>query len=340
MRYDELQQKRLLLVTVGLVLCATLFVIDISVGSSGMGFIDVLRTLFFPERSTDMEVLIIHNLRLPPTLMAIVVGAALGLAGSAMQTILDNPMAEPYTLGISSASGFGAALCIITGLTLTALGAMAVPLFAFIFSMVACIVIYTVARFRSSDKSTILLTGIAVFFTFQALLSTSQLLANGNQLSEIMFWMFGSMTRVEMDQITLVIVVLVISTFILLRNAWKFTAMRLGDSHAMSLGVDITKIRRSTLIVVSVLTSVAVCFVGTIGFIGLIAPHISRFLVGEDHRYFMPMSMIVGAIILSLANMMSKIVADPMVFPIGILTSLIGIPFFFYLVITRRGLGS
>ncbi len=332
--------KRKLYLLAAIAICVFVFFIDLTVGSSGISILDAITTLFMPGQATAMQRLVVLDIRLPATLMAIAVGMSLALAGSVMQTILDNPMAEPYTLGISSSAGFGAALVIVSGVAATGAGMLYVSVGAFGFSMIACMVIYLVARFRSSDKTTILLTGIAIFFTFQALLSTSQLLANGNQLSEIVFWLFGSLANSTTDQFFVVLVILGASTVIFLANSWKYTALKLGDSHASSLGVDVTRLRRFTLIVVSILTSTAVCFVGTIGFIGLISPHIARFLVGEDHRYYIPLSMLVGAIVLILANMFSKVVIAPAIFPIGILTSFIGIPFFFYLVLSKRRFAS
>ncbi|MBR2255662.1 MAG: iron ABC transporter permease [Candidatus Methanomethylophilaceae archaeon] len=339
--YDRLIGMRKLYLVVAVAVCVLAFFVDLTVGSSGMSVIDAVRTLIVPDQMTAMDRLIIFDIRLPATVMAVAVGMSLALAGSVMQTILDNPMAEPYTLGISSSAGFGAALMIVVGSSAVgAIGMVSISAGAFACSMLACLVIYAVARFRSSDKSTILLTGIAIFFMFQALLSTMQLLANSNQLSEIVFWMFGSLARCSLPQGGAVILVLSISFLIFLFSSWKYTALKLGDAYASSLGVDVARLRRMTLIVVSVLTSVAVCFVGTIGFIGLIAPHISRFLVGEDHRYYIPMSMAVGAIILIAANMLSKVVMSPAIFPVGILTSFIGIPFFFYLVLSRRRFAS
>lgn len=338
--YVSQSRKRVLYLFVTAVICVALFLIDLTVGSSGMSLKDAIETLILPNRATAMQRLIVYDIRLPATVMALLVGMGLALAGSVMQTILDNPMAEPYTLGISSSAGFGAALVIVSGITAAGSGMLYVSVGAFVFSMIACTIIYFVARFKSSDKSTILLTGIAIYFMFQALLSTMQLLANGNQLSEIVFWTFGSLSRANLDQASLVLIVLIVSAVVFLSNSWKYTAMKLGDIHASSLGVDVPKLRRMTLVVVSVLTSVCVCFVGTIGFIGLISPHIARFLVGEDHRYYIPMSMLVGAIVMVVANMFSKVVNDPAIFPVGILTSLIGIPFFFYLVLSGRRFAS
>lgn len=338
--YAALSRRRAIFLFAAMAVCIVLFFIDLTVGSSGMSLKDAVATLVLPSRATAMQRLIVFDIRLPATVMALLVGMGLALAGSVMQTILDNPMAEPYTLGISSSAGFGAALVIVSGITAAGYGMVYVSVGAFVFSMIACTIIYFVARFKSADKSTILLTGIAIFFMFQALLSTMQLLANGNQLSEIMFWTFGSLTRANLDQASLVLIVLVVSVVILLSNSWRYTAMKLGDIHASSLGVDVPRLRRMTLVVVSVLTSVCVCFVGTIGFIGLISPHIARYLVGEDHRYYIPMSMLVGAIVMVVANMFSKVVNDPAIFPVGILTSFIGIPFFFYLVLSGRRFAS
>jgi iron complex transport system permease protein len=270
------------------------------------------------------------------TLMAMVVGASLGIAGVQMQTILGNPLASPYTLGFSAAAGFGAAVIILFEFQLPVFAELTVPVAAFASAALACGLIYSFAHLRGITAEIMILAGIATMFLFQSLQSLIQYMASPEILQEIVFWLFGSMLKASWFSIAVSASILVFSISLLIRDTWKLTALRMGDDRARSLGVDVHRLRLKVFAIVSLLTAGAVAFVGTIGFVGLVAPHIARMLVGEDQRILMPMSGIIGAIVMVGASVVSKLVSPGAVVPIGIVTAVIGVPFLFALILARK----
>ncbi len=317
--------------------CVLTTIIDISVGPSGLTLGEIVEALFAPADASPAAQVILWDLRLPTALLALAVGAALGIAGAEMQTILANPLASPYTLGVSAGAGFGAALAIVLGVgVLPFAGEYLVPVNAFAFALLTCLAIYFLGTIRGVSSETMILAGIALLFLFHSLLAFLQYLASEEALQAIVFWLFGSLAKATWPKVGMVAAVVAVVLPLLLRDCWKLTALKLGDERARSLGVHVERLRLRVFLTVSVLTAAAVCFVGTIGFVGLIAPHIARMLVGEDQRHFLPVAALCGALILSTASTASKLVIPGALFPIGILTSLMGIPFFLYLVIRGR----
>lgn len=312
---------------------AILMVADILIGPAFLAVGDVLRVLVLPKAAADPTVyVIVHELRLPMTLMAMIVGASLGIAGAEMQTILGNPLASPYTLGFSAAAGFGAALIILSGFELPLIPRLTVPVAAFIAACLACGLVYGFAQMRGMTAEVMVLAGIATLFLFQSLQSLVQYLAAPEVLQEIVFWLFGSMLKASWLSVAVSGTILIIALGILAPDVWKLTALRLGDGRARSLGVNVPRLRLRVFLVVSLLTAGAVSFVGTIGFVGLVAPHIARMLVGEDQRLLIPMAAIMGAIIMASASIVSKLLSPGAVIPIGIVTAVIGVPFLFALI--------
>jgi iron complex transport system permease protein len=196
--------------------------------------------------------------------------------------------------------------------------------------------VYLVAKLKNGTAGTIVLAGIALSFMFHSLVSLLQYFASENELQAIVFWLFGSLIKATWLKLGITTLVLVLITPWFIVNAWKLTALRLGDHKAKSLGMQVDRLRLRVLIFSSILTAIAVCFVGSIGFIGLVAPHLSRMLVGEDQRFFLPFSALSGAFLLSAASVVSKLIIPGVIFPIGIITSLIGIPFFLSMIITKK----
>ena len=325
--------RRAVVSLIGVALLAVSFSADVATGPAMLPIDAVLRSLV-GQGGDPMLDAIVHNLRLPIALMAVVVGATLGISGAIMQTILNNPLASSYTLGISAGAGFGAALAILIGGALPLPENWAIPLAAFAFAGVACTLVGSVGRMRGATPELLILAGIACLFLFQALLSLLQFLASPEALQQIVFWLFGSLLRSTMGKAAIVACVLAAALPPLLKDAWRLTALKLGDERARALGVRVDTLRLRAFVVVSLLTGAAVAFVGTIGFIGLVAPHIARMLVGEDQRHMLPVSAVFGALLLSLASVVSKLILPGTVFPIGIITALIGVPFFGWLVLT------
>ncbi|WDR02836.1 iron ABC transporter permease [Devosia algicola] len=328
------RRKLIILGLMALALCLS-FAIDLAWGPAHYGLDQVIIALFDPGAVSDQVRTVVWDIRLPVAVMAIVVGAALSLAGAQMQTILANPLASPFTLGISAAASFGAGLAIVTSVPLLPVAAsLIVPANAFVAALGATLFIYLISQARGVSVQTIVLLGIALVFTFNALLAFLQFLASEQALSAVVFWTMGSLAKATWPKIAVTLAVLLIALPLFARNAWALTAIRLGDDKAASFGVNVRRIRLETMLMVSLLTSVPVSFVGTIGFVGLVGPHIARMILGEDQRFFLPGSVLAGALLLSLTSIVSKSIIPGVVFPIGIITALVGVPFFFSLIIT------
>lgn len=315
------------------------FVLDIATGPSLLHPQEVVRALAgllgLPVEVEPTTEVIVTGLRLPIALMAVVVGAGLGMGGAEMQTLLNNQMASPYTLGMAAAAGLGAALVLFfDGFGLP--HGVIVPLGAFVFCMLAASSLFALASVRHIGPGQLILAGIALLFLFQSLLSLVQFLATPELSQQILFWLFGSLTKANWVSVSIISAVTLSCFVLLMKDAWKLTALRLGESRAVSLGINVGRLRIKTLVLVALMTGTATSFVGVIGFIGLVAPNIARMLVGEDQRFFLPMSLLVGALILSTASILSKVLVPGALFPVGILTALIGVPFFFWLIMVKR----
>ena len=336
--YKKHSYRRIIFILIGLLICTVSFITDVIVGPASLTLRDVwLAVMQSPEVSKNADV-IIWSIRLPTAVMALLVGASLGIAGVGMQTILDNPLSSPYTLGISAGAGFGASLVVVIGLSsLEFLGEFMVPFGAFVFAGLTSFFIYSINKIKNFSSETMILAGIGMMFLFQALQSLMQYMATPEALQNIVFWTMGSLTKANWLSISIVLVALLVMLPLMMRESWRLTALKLGDEKASGLGVNVEHLRVKIFLFISIITAVAVSFVGTIGFIGIVGPHIARMLVGEDQRYFLPLSAVCGMVILSLASIASKMLIPGAMFPIGIVTAIIGVPFFFSLVLTRKG---
>ncbi|ELW9233128.1 iron ABC transporter permease [Proteus mirabilis] len=325
------------LMILGGVLCSVL-ILDFTLGPSGLSLTELWNTLISPETADAGTRVIVWDIRLPYSLMAVVVGMSLGLAGAEMQTILNNPLASPFTLGVSSAAAFGAALAIVLGIGIPGVPAQwFISVNAFIFALLATLLLDFISRWMRVSTSGIILFGIALVFTFNAAVSIMQFIANEDTLQGLVFWTMGSLNRASWDKLYILLVVLVIIFPLSLMNAWKLTALRLGEDRAMSFGINVRRLRLTTLLRISIISALAVAFVGPIGFIGLVAPHIARMTFGEDHRFYLPASALIGALVLSIASLASKNLLSGVIIPVGIVTSLVGIPFFVSIILRHRG---
>lgn len=335
--YGRLIRKRVLVL---LALGATVvvaFIADLVTGPSALSPVDAILGLFDPEGLSAPVRTIIWEVRLPQALLAILVGGALSLAGAEMQTILNNPLASPFTLGVSSAASLGAALAIVLGIGLPGIGnSWIISGNAFLFAFGSVLLLQSLARLRGTGPETLVLFGIAMVFTFNALVALIQFVATQEALQQLVFWSMGSLSRGNWEKLGILALVILVVAPLALLGAWKMTALRLGEDRARSFGVNVARLRFFSLLRVSVLAATSVAFVGTIGFIGLVGPHIARLLVGEDHRFFLPASMLTGAAVMSLSSVASKTIVPGAVMPVGIVTALIGVPFFVALIFFRR----
>jgi iron complex transport system permease protein len=334
--YRRTLRRRLLILVVMAFLCGAAFGLDISTGPSALSLGDVWNGLFAPHRLTPPEVTIIRDVRLPYALMAILVGVSLSLAGAEMQTILNNPLASPFTLGVSSAASFGAALAIVLGLSLPFVSNdWMIPLNAFLCAFASVLLLEALARSRAAGVEGVVLFGIALVFTFNALVALIQFVASQEALSQLVFWSMGSLGRSTWTNLTVLAAIVLIATPFSMQAANAMTALRLGEDRARSFGIDVRRLRFQSLLRISALAATSVAFVGTIGFIGLVGPHIARLLLGEDHRFLLPASMLTGALIMSLASVASKVMIPGVLLPIGIVTSMIGVPVFLALILRK-----
>lgn len=332
------KRRGMILISFGVLLAAS-FVLDIMTGPSMIDASSVIYALLqwagLPFQVDDSTQVIVSNLRLPIALMAIFVGGSLGMGGAEMQTLLNNSMASPYTLGMAAAAGFGAALMLYTG-SLGIDSNIAVPIGAFVFCMLSACFLFALASVRHIGSGQLILAGIALLFLFQSLLSLVQFISSPELSQQILFWLFGSLSKATWTNLAITAAVVMASLFLLLQDSWKLTALKLGEERAKSLGVNIVKLRLKTLLIVAVMTATVTSFVGIIGFIGIVSPNIAKILVGEDQRFFLPLSFLIGAFLLSTASVLSKVIVPGALFPIGIVTAIIGVPFFFWLIIARR----
>jgi len=336
--YKKIILRRFILGGVLLLLLLLSLLLDFTLGPSGISVATLWHTLFDAASADAGTRVIVWDLRLPFALMAVVVGLALGLAGAEMQTILNNPLASPFTLGVSSAASFGAALAIILGVGIPGIpDQWFISVNAFVFALMACFILDGISRWTRVATSGVVLFGIALVFTFNALISILQFVASEDTLQGLVFWTMGSLARASWGKLAILVVVLLIVVPLSLKNAWKLTALRLGEDRAVSFGINVRKLRLTTLLRISIISALTVAFVGPVGFIGLVAPHISRMMFGEDHRFYLPGSMLIGALVLSLASVLSKNIVPGVIIPVGIVTSLVGVPFFLSIIIRHRG---
>ncbi|OCC00661.1 iron ABC transporter permease [Labrys sp. WJW] len=329
-----LQRRRLVIVALALAVVFACF-IDIATGPSGMGLSTVIHGIVSPSAVAPRDLLILWAVRLPVALMAVLVGAALALAGAEMQTILDNPLASPFTTGLSSAGTLGAGLVIVLGISLPWPSSdWLLPASAFVCAFGSALLLKGLSMLREG-RETLVLVGIALFFTFNAVVALLQFVASEQALQQFVFWSLGSLVRADWQRVAMLATVLALVSAFSFRVRHQLTVLKLGSDRARTLGLDVERMRFFALMRISLLTGAAVAFVGAIGFVGLIGPHAARLLVGEDHRLYLPASVLSGALIMSLASVASKSIIPGTLLPIGIVTALIGIPGFLLLVVTR-----
>lgn len=331
------RRKRWLLAGFAILLLFSLL-LDLALGPARYSLEEVVRALLWPDSVAAQVRVVVWEIRMPMALMALVVGAALSLAGAQMQTILNNPLASPFTLGISAAASFGAALGLAFGVKLFPVVAeYVVPLNAFVMAMLSAVLIHLMSMKRGVTAETIVLLGIALVFTFNALLALVQYFATEQAVAAVVFWTMGSLTKATWPKLGITCLVILVTLPIFVRHSWALTALRLGDDKAASFGINVPRLRLQTLVLVSLLAAFPVAFVGTIGFVGLVGPHIARMLIGEDQRFFLPASLLTGALLLSVSSLVSKTLIPGAIFPIGVVTSLIGVPFFISLILGGKG---
>ncbi|MGM0461733.1 MAG: FecCD family ABC transporter permease [Fibrobacterota bacterium] len=314
--------------------------------SCGVGSVKIPLWDIFSGNITAPQGRIIIYSRLPRILTALFAGLGLSLSGAAMQSILRNPLGSPFTLGISHAAAFGAAFSVlvlggmVTGGSAEGImkwvGPYIITFSAFGGAMIATAIIMFVSRVKKASPEIIVLTGVAISSLFTAGTSFMQYFAEDTELAAIVFWTFGDVGRSSWYELYAIIFITLLTLLYFWCNRWNFNALEAGDETAQSLGVSVQRVRLTGMLMASLLTAVVISFLGIIGFVGLVCPHISRKLIGEDYRYLIPFSSITGALLLMAADTVARTVLSPHVIPVAIITSFLGAPVFIYLLVRRK----
>lgn len=307
--------------------------LDLQAGPANLTLQQIVQGICNADSLELRHRIILWDVRLPDALIALAVGAALGLSGIETQTVLNNPLASPFTLGISAFAAFGASIAIVfmPGTQWLAYAAV-LPLCALVAALACGALVLLFSRLTGGARETVVLFGMALFFLGTALTSAMQYVATSEAVDQIVFWTVGDLTKAGWQEVAIVTICFVVILPFSLRHVWVMTLLRAGEAQVQSLGLNMRRIRMWVLLRVSVLCAFAVCFVGAIGFVGLIGPHIARVLLGEDHRFLVPGAALCGALILSLASFLSKALLPGVVIPVGIITSLVGVPIFLALI--------
>ena len=331
------RKKRLIL---GLtVLALLLAVIAMNAGAANTHPLQVLRALLGLEGGTSRVV--VWNIRLPRVVAGVVAGVGLAVAGCVMQTCLRNPLASPFTLGISNAAAFGANLAIVffgagtlhsnTHDAVFIAHPYIVTISAFVFSITAMVLILLLARLRGFSPESVVLAGVAFGSLFAAGSTLVQYFAADVQVAAMVFWTFGDLGRVAWQEVAILCVLTVVALVYFLLHRWDYNALESGEDAAKGLGVPVEQVRFRSMLAASLITAVAVSFMGIIGFIGLIAPQMMRRVLGIDHRFLIPAAAVTGVVLLLFADTLARTLISPVVLPVGAITSFFGAPLFLFI---------
>lgn len=284
----------------------------------------------------EMHRVIIMNIRMPRIVVAILVGMGLSASGAAMQGLFRNPMAEPYVLGMSSGAAAGASAAIVLGMG-GLFGAYGVSAMAFISAVATIFLVYSIAHTEGKvPTETLLLSGIAVGFFLQAAVSFLKLIAPTDALRDVVLWLLGSFAGVTWDDAAIIVLPIFIGLITLFLLARELNAFQFGEETAMHIGIEVELMKRILLTATALITAVAVSTAGIIGFTGLVVPHVARMFVGADQRIQLPVAAVCGGIFLVLADTLARSIAQPAEIPIGIITAVVGAPYFVYLLRRRK----
>lgn len=344
----------------GILLLLLLFVVSISVGAVNIPAGDVLLAiangavdrlngalhLGIPRVGDSVSHkwdAIVWNIRLPQALVAIAAGVGLAVAGVAMQSILRNPLGSPFTLGISNAGAFGAAFSVILlgsgTMQSRVAGAVTIDnpymttIMAFLFCLLATAMILAISRIKGASPEAMVLTGVALSSLFTAGTMFLQFFADDTQLAAVVFWTFGDVGRATWETLGIMALVVAAATIYFAANRWNYNAIDAGDETARGLGVSVERVRLVGMVVAALVSAVIVAFLGVIGFVGLVCPHMVRRLIGDDQRFLIPGSCVMGGILLLVSDTAARLIVAPYVLPVAVLTAFMGAPVFIYLLL-------
>lgn len=336
--YKEKKRKHIVLLVL-IVLFLLFFIIACFVGSSHLSFVSTLKTFFGMGDDTSNRIL--FKIRLPRVLAAIIAGAGLAISGLVMQTTLKNPLASPSTLGVSNASVFGANLAILVFTNAFQNSSLAnnpylVAIFSFVFAMLSILLILELSRIRRFSPTTVVLAGLGLSTLFQAFTTILQYFSSDTSLANAVYWTFGDLGRASYSEDLLMFVVILLAFIVFLFFSNSYNAMLFGDDVASSLGVNLNLIRFVSLFLASLITATTISILGIIGFVGIIAPHIMKRLLGSDHKTLLITSALFGSVLLLFSDTISRILLDGVSLPVGAITSILGAPIFLWIIFSKK----
>ncbi len=339
-------KKRFLIILMG-VAVILLFFVSLMIGSSHMNLLDSIKALFGQGETTNIR--IVQQIRLPRAIAAMVAGAGLSIAGLIMQSTLKNPMASPSTLGVSNAAVFGANVSIVVFAGgffgsggrvdnyIFGANPFATSSIALIFALISTLLILLLCRIRSFSSETVVLAGLALGTVWTALTTLLQYYATDVGLSAAVIWTFGDLGRATFTTDWIMFAVVAFSAIIFFLFHFRYNALASDETVARSLGIHVGLLRFVSLFLASLITAVCVSYLGIIGFIGIICPHAMRRIIGNNHRFLIPASLVSGSLLLLLADIFSRAIGNGSSIPVGAITAILGGPFFIYLIFARKG---
>ena len=334
-RYAQVNRQRLTVLLGGALALVFFVLVDLAVGSSNLSLTEALSALVNGPNGTQISSVIVWDIRLPMTLTALFVGMALSVAGLQIQNITGNALASPSTLGITSAASFGAAVAIALGLSVAGVMWIGSALMALVFAVAVSVAIYLLSQQRGMTPQTVILSGIVMNFFFMALQQLLIYWSSPEVAQLINGWTFGNLERSSWLSVSVAAVLTLAAVVFLVPRAWAMTALTLGEERALSLGIPVTRLRIAAFFVSALLIAGAVAFIGTVGFVGLVAPHLAKLLLGEDQRFLLPGSILSGALLMIASSVLAKCLSVGAILPVGIVTSLIGVPFLLILLVRQ-----
>ncbi len=328
------ERRYVVLIAVMLFICLLVAVIELSVGASKINPIESMMALF--GYGTPQEVNTLRSIRLPRVVCAMVSGAGLAIAGAVLQSVLENPLASASTVGISQGAAFGATVAILLVIpafagSASGVGIGVIALCAFMGAMTSSIVVLLFSRLGFATPESIILVGVALSALWAGAATILQYFSNDIELTKVIFWQFGDLGRATWPQIAFMAAVGALCSIYFFANRWNYNALQNGGHVAGGLGVDVTRTRTIGVLIASLVAAAMVSFIGLVNFIGLIAPHIARRFVGNDYRFLLPASIVLGAAIMLASDLVARMVISPIILPIGAITSFLGAPLFLFL---------
>ena len=325
---------------IGYILSIATLIVAIWLGVS-VGSVKVPISTLWDTGADEISTNIVWKIRMPRVVLAGLVGASLAIAGAAFQALFKNPLADPYTLGVSSGASVGAVATLFFGISVPFLGIYTLPIFSMIGALVTMLLVISFAKLvdRAMKMETIILTGI-IFSSFLGSVISLMIALTGEELRQIIGWLLGSVSMRGWSFVQMALPFIIIGSFLLWLNRRELNAMLFGEERARYLGVNVKKRKMMILIGGSMLTGTAVAVSGTIGFVGLVVPHMTRLLFGSDNRHVLPLSFINGAALLIVCDLVSRTIISPTELPIGVITAFIGAPVFAFIFFRQRRKGG